>query len=147
MDKAIRSPPKPPSRSEHLLIVDDEKDTADVMKMALERAGFNVDVFYHPTTALQEFIAGKYDLVLLDVKMPVMDGFALFDHMRVLDPDLKVCFMTARSDNDEVFRRHLQDNRRVSVARKPVRVHDLVLLLRAELDAKKTGRQTPFRLE
>jgi DNA-binding response OmpR family regulator len=59
MDKAIRSPPKPPSRSEHLLIVDDEKDTADVMKMALERAGFSVDVFYHPTTALQEFIAGK----------------------------------------------------------------------------------------
>ena len=111
MDKAIRRPPKPPSRSEHLLIVDDEKDTADVMKMALERAGFSVDVFYHPTIALQEFIAGKYDLVLIDVKMPVMDGFALFDHMRVRDPDLEVCFMTARSDSDEVFRRHLQDNR------------------------------------
>jgi hypothetical protein len=67
--------------------------------------------------------------------------------MRVLDPDLKVCFMTARSDNDEVFGRHLQDNRRVSVARKPMRVRDLVLLLRAELDAKKTSRQMPFRLE
>lgn len=147
MDKAIRSPPKSPSRSEHLLIVDDEKDTADVMKMALEHAGFSADVFYHPTAALQEFIAGKYDLVLIDVKMPVMDGFSLFDRMRVLDPDLKVCFMTARDDNDEVFKRHFPDNRRVSVARKPVRVRDLVLLLRAELDARKADRETPFRLE
>ena len=132
--------------SEHLLIVDDEKDTADVIKTALERSGFSVDVFYDPVAALQEFRPGKYDLVVIDIKMPVMDGFMLFEHLRVLDPELKVCFMTASGDDDEVFKSLLQGKPRICVARKPIHVRDLALLLRAELDVKR-GRKTPFRLE
>jgi CheY-like chemotaxis protein len=67
--------------------------------------------------------------------MPVMDGFTLWDHMRAMDPELKVCFMTARSE-DELLKIRLQDRPRVCVAKKPIHVRDLVLLLRAELDIK-----------
>jgi DNA-binding response OmpR family regulator len=134
MDRAIRSP-KPPG-SERLLVVDDEKDTADVMKMALERAGFSVDVFYNPVAALQGFKAGQYNLVVIDIKMPEMDGFTLCDRLRAVDPELRVCFMTARSE-DELLKLRLQNKSRVCVAKKPIHVRDLVLLLRAELDVRK----------
>lgn len=137
MDKSSRSPSKLLAISKRLLIVDDEKDTTDVMKMALERAGFNVDAFSDPAIALQEFKIGQYDLVLLDVRMPQMDGFTLFEHMHALDPDIKVCFMTAGDDDKERLKGPFQKGPRVCVAKKPIHVHDLVLLLRAELDIKK----------
>ena len=146
MDKASRSPSKLLACSKRLLIVDDEKDTTDVMKMALERAGFSVDAFYNPAVALREFKPGQYDLVLLDVRMPEMDGFTLYEQMHALDPELKVCFMTAGGDYDESLKGSLQKRPRVYVAKKPIHVHDLVLLLRAELDVKKNS-QAPFKLE
>jgi DNA-binding response OmpR family regulator len=60
------------------LIVDDEDDVNLLFKMVLEDNGFKVDTFNDPLVALQNFRAGVYDLVLLDMVMPNMNGFELY---------------------------------------------------------------------
>ena len=55
-------------RKNRILIVDDEDDITFLFKMVLEDNGFKVDTFNHPLVALQNFTAGTYDLVLLDIK-------------------------------------------------------------------------------
>lgn len=126
---------KPSSNDARVLIVDDEKDIASTMKMGLERAGFKVDAFHEPFRALHEFMPRKYDLVLIDVKMPQMDGFALYRRLSEIDGGIKVCFMTASPD-DSIFREQLPDLQRVAIAKKPIHLKGLVQLLRAEMDAK-----------
>jgi PleD family two-component response regulator len=62
-----------------ILIVDDEPDVNFVLKIVLERVnGFKVDSFIDPESALQYFKSGLYDLAILDIKMPKMDGFELY---------------------------------------------------------------------
>ena len=128
---------KPSPNDARVLIVDDEKDIASTMKMGLERAGFKVDAFHEPFRALHEFMPRKYDLVLIDVKMPHMDGFALYRRLSEIDAGIKVCFMTAYPD-DSIFREQLPDLQRVAIVKKPIHLKGLVQLLRAEMDAKAT---------
>jgi DNA-binding response OmpR family regulator len=85
-----------------ILIVDDEDDINLLFKMVLEDNGFKVDTFNDPLTALQNFTAGAYDLLLLDILMPNMNGFELYQEIRMIDYKVKICFLTAgRIDHDE----------------------------------------------
>ena len=77
------------------MIVDDDKDTVLVLKMHLENSGCSVDTYTSPLKALSEFIPGKHDLILLDVKMPNMNGFQLYQSLRKIDNNFRVCFITA----------------------------------------------------
>jgi two-component system, OmpR family, response regulator ChvI len=81
-----------------ILLVDDEHDINLTLKIVLEGNDFNVDSFTNPLMALQSFKSGLYDLVLLDVKMPIMNGFGLCQALRNLDDKVKICFLTAASD-------------------------------------------------
>jgi two-component system catabolic regulation response regulator CreB/two-component system response regulator ChvI len=78
-----------------ILIVDDEEDITFFLKKALENYGFEITAFNDPIQALDNFNAGSYDLVLLDIKMPKMDGFELYQKLKEIDGKAKVCFMTA----------------------------------------------------
>jgi DNA-binding response OmpR family regulator len=93
------------------LIVDDEDDINLLFKMVLEDNGYKVDTFNDPLVALQNFRAGSYDLLLLDMLMPNMNGFELYQKMRILDDKAKICFLTASGINHEQFKK-----RAVSVA-------------------------------
>jgi DNA-binding response OmpR family regulator len=63
--------------------------------MALEESGFlQVEAFYDPVLALSRFKAEAYDLAILDIKMPEMDGFDLYKELRKIDHKLKICFLT-----------------------------------------------------
>ena len=85
-----------------ILIVDDEDDTNLLFKIVLEDNRFKVDTFNDPLVALQNFTAGAYDLVLLDMLMPNMNGFELYQKIRMIDYKVKICFLTAgRIDYDE----------------------------------------------
>ena len=85
-----------------ILIIDDEDDINLLFKMVLEDNGFKVDIFTDPLTALQNFTAGSYDLLLLDILMPNMNGFELYQEIRMIDYKVKICFLTAgRIDHDE----------------------------------------------
>lgn len=84
--------------TKRILVVDDECDINFTLKLVLEGSAFKVDSFIDPLVALQNFKTGLYDLVILDVKMPVMNGFGLYQEIRKLDDKVKICFLTAASD-------------------------------------------------
>ena len=73
--------------------------------MALEYHGFKVDSFNDPQEALAKFEPGLYDLVILDIKMPKMDGFELYHEIKKKDSNAKVCFLTASELYYEEFRK------------------------------------------
>jgi DNA-binding response OmpR family regulator len=87
-----------------ILIVDDEPDLTKVSTLALEYHGFKVDTFNDPQEALSKFKPGSYDLIILDIKMPKMDGFELYHEIKKKDNNAKVCFLTASELYYEEFR-------------------------------------------
>ena len=79
-----------------ILIVNDEPDITLTLEVALETIGlFDVDTFNDPESALKCFRPDFYALVLIDITMPKMDGFRLYESLKKIDPDVKVCFLTA----------------------------------------------------
>ncbi len=79
------------------MIVDDESDMNLLFKMVLEENGFKVDSFTDPLLALENFKEqdGMYDMIILDIKMPEMNGFELYRQLKKIDDKAKVCFLTA----------------------------------------------------
>ena len=88
-----------------ILVVDDEPDLTQVSALALEYHGFKVDSFNDPQEALSKFKPGSYDLIILDIKMPKMDGFELYHEIKKKDNNAKVCFLTASELYYEEFRK------------------------------------------
>ena len=78
-----------------ILIIDDEPDVILTLRMALEQNGFRTDSCSDPTLAYEKFRDGVYDLVLLDIKMPIVDGFHLYQKIKRTDTGVKICFLTA----------------------------------------------------
>jgi DNA-binding response OmpR family regulator len=80
----------------NIFMVDNEPDVNITIKMALEENGvFKVDTFNDSESALFAFEPGHYDLAILDVRMPGMNGFQLCKKLREIDKKLKICFLTA----------------------------------------------------
>jgi DNA-binding response OmpR family regulator len=80
---------------ERILVVDDESDVCFMLKEALSEDGFAVDSYKDPLLALSNFKAHSYSLVILDIRMPGLNGFALYREIRRLDKKVKICFLTA----------------------------------------------------
>lgn len=77
------------------MVVDDELDTAFSLKMHLDDSDYRVDIYTDPVEALSMFRPHYYDLILLDVRMPFMNGFQLYEKLKQIDNSCKVCFITA----------------------------------------------------
>ena len=85
------------------MVVDDEVDITTVSKLGLEEADLQVDVYNDPLLALSDYKPGIYDLLLLDIKMPGMNGFELYRKIKDIEEEEKkvkngkprVCFITA----------------------------------------------------
>jgi CheY-like chemotaxis protein len=113
--------------SNRILIVDDEPDIISVFKIILEENGFRVDSFNDPLTALSNFRPGSYDLVILDIKMPQMDGFELYQEMKKQDIKIKACFLTASEMYYEKFRKQdYCELDKTLFIRKPIENEELV---------------------
>jgi DNA-binding response OmpR family regulator len=95
---------KSSNNNSRILLVDDEKDACLVYKMVLEHNGFEVDSFEDPVLALSNFKPDFYDLVVLDIRMPGMNGFKLYLEMRKTDNKVKICFLTASEMYHEDYR-------------------------------------------
>jgi CheY-like chemotaxis protein len=112
-----------------ILVVDDEPDNTSIFTMSLEDVGFEVDAFTDPLLALSKLKSDykKYDLLILDIKMPDMNGFELYEEIRKIDNKVKTCFLTAYGEGyTEEFGRRFSSSTSVSFIRKPIRVDDLV---------------------
>jgi DNA-binding response OmpR family regulator len=124
----------PDSKEARILIVDDEQDITSILKKGLEKYGYEIDVFNDPLLALSSFRAGLYDLILLDVRMPKMDGFELYQRITQLDSKTKVCFMTAFEVYYDALRELFPDSyESLCFIRKPIAIQDFVKRISKEM--------------
>ncbi|MER5175472.1 MAG: response regulator [Candidatus Nitrosocosmicus sp.] len=110
-----------------ICFVDDEPDIILLCKIVLEEGGFEVHTFTDSLLALSSFKPGFYDLIVLDIKMPNMDGFELYKKIKEIDNKTKVCFLTASEMYYETFRKKefgLVDND--LFLRKPIENDELI---------------------
>jgi DNA-binding response OmpR family regulator len=109
-------------------LVDDESDVTYTVKKVLENNGFVVDSYNDSTLALSNFKLGLYDLLLLDIRMPKINGFELYQKIREIDSNVKICFLTASELFYEEYRR-LDAYPRLNKERfiqKPIRTEELI---------------------
>lgn len=110
-----------------VMIVDDEQDITTIFKMGLENNQFIVTTFNDPVEAFSEFRPGLYDLLILDIRMPGMNGFQLYRKIRDVDNKVKVCFLTAFDETRGEFRTSFPFLEEVKCyLKKPITVRDLV---------------------
>ena len=89
-------------KKQRILVVDDEQDILLTLQLILEQNSFNVSIFDNPLAALSNFKIGLYDLAILDIKMPQMNGFQLYEKIKQIDISTKVCFITA-AVSEEIY--------------------------------------------
>jgi DNA-binding response OmpR family regulator len=118
---------KPISKQKRILIIDDEEDVAISLSKVLEQYGFMTDFFIDPVLAYSNFKGGQYDLVILDIKMPEIDGFYLYKKIREIDSRIKICFLTATEFFHEQIRKEQGlDFKQETFLRKPIEIENLV---------------------
>jgi DNA-binding response OmpR family regulator len=120
--------------SKTILLVDDDPDVTTVFSLGLQDEGFDVYSYNDPLEALSQFRPNFYDLLLMDINMPQMNGIELTRQILELDANVKVCFITAGEANIEVLR-ELYPTRSIGCyIKKPVTIENLVKRVKAELN-------------
>jgi CheY-like chemotaxis protein len=125
-----------------LLIVDDNADITTTFKAGIEDSNNSADVNKRievytsndPVLALSEFKSNFYDLLLLDINMPDMNGFELCEKMLAIDIDVKVCFMSSGRINREALRDIYPAISVGCFIRKPVSIDYLIKRIMSEVD-------------
>ena len=122
-----------------ILIVDDEADITLSFGLALEDSGlFEVDTYNDSLVALSNYRPNSYDLLLLDIKMPEMNGFELYDQIKKLDNKVKVCLISAYDVDYDALREQFPSLEidcllPRGVIRKPIQVAKLIERIELEL--------------
>ena len=117
--------------NKRILAVDDKPDKSTIFKIVLGDSGFAVDAFNSSTEALSGFRSKYYDVLILDIKMPIMNGYELYEKVQKMDDKVKVCFLTAYGeDYTEEFKARFNlsssfADSNISFIRKPIML-DLV---------------------
>ena len=126
------------TRMKRIFLVDDDYDHTITFKMGLELAKFEVDAYNDSAIALSKFKPDYYDLLLIDVKMPKIDGFELYEKIKEIDNKVLVWFITAY----ETYYRAIKEASSTSkkemisapVIAKPIEIDKLVKQIKKELD-------------
>ena len=125
-----------------ILIVDDNADITTTFKAGIEEGNNNndankrIEVYTsnNPVVALSEFKPNFYDLLLVDINMPRMNGFELSEKILAIDLNVKVCFMSSVEINREALREIYPSLSLGCFIRKPVTIDNLIKQIRSELD-------------
>jgi DNA-binding NtrC family response regulator len=125
------------TKQTRILLVDDEPDVISTFKMGLETYGYMVDGYTDPELALANFRPNTYRLLLLDINMPKMDGFKLFQQIEKKDPKARVCFVTAYENYFEAFKEIFPDLDIGSFVRKPISIENLAKQIESRLSEAK----------
>ena len=126
-----------------LLLVEDDIDLQKVLAQYLELSGFRVYTANHGEHGLKIFKEKHVDLCILDVMMPVMDGFELATEIRKLDRSMPVVFLTAKTQKDDRLK-GLKIGADDYIT-KPFEAEELVLRLNNIL--KRAGKQGPESIQ
>src|SRR5918992_4384179 len=124
------------TKGKNILIIDDDEDINNLFKLFLEYDGYKVDAFTDPIDALYSFRKNAYDLVLLDLKMPKMNGMLLYKKLQNIDPNLLFCFITANKEYIEHLKKSIADINKV-VIYKPILLSELRSKVSSLLSEKK----------
>ena len=119
-----------------IAVVDDEPDITNVLKKGLERNGFTVDTFNDPQAALASFQPMCYDLMIIDIRMPSMNGFDLYRQVKKRDTGIKICFLTAFQIYYEEFRKMFPTIDVKAFIIKPVSISNLVNQINVAITSK-----------
>jgi DNA-binding NtrC family response regulator len=127
-----------------LLVVDDDTDIVQVLKMGLLKNRFLVDAFTNPEEALQSFKsnAESYSLLLSDMRMPALSGIQLARKVKEINPNVKVVLMTAFEIRDEEYSKVFPSSRVDGFLQKPITIRDLInkiLSLIGESESRRTN--------
>jgi CheY-like chemotaxis protein len=124
------------TEKQRILVVDDDPDIANLYKLSLEHDGFIVHSFNDPSLALSNYKTGAYSLLLLDIKMPQMSGFELYQKIRLVDDYTKVCFITAFEEYQTEFKELFPDlNEADCFIRKPIELEFLTKKVKSRLQS------------
>jgi DNA-binding response OmpR family regulator len=117
-----------------ILIVDDDPDILTTYKKGLEESElFEVDTFTDPEETLSNFKNGLYDFLIIDIRLPKMDGFELYDKMKAIDNKVKICFITAYEINYRALRQIFPEPKLECFIQKPIEIGKLVERIKSEL--------------
>ncbi|ADC91815.1 response regulator receiver domain protein [Mageeibacillus indolicus UPII9-5] len=87
-----------------LLVVEDEQDLRESIAEGLRLSGYAVDTAADGAAGEDMLAAGNYDLVVLDINLPYLDGFTLLERLRAVNKEIRVIILTARTDIDDLVR-------------------------------------------
>jgi DNA-binding response OmpR family regulator len=122
-----------------ILLVDDEPDVLESVKAGLKMHGFEVDAYDDPVKALADFRRGAYEIALLDIRMPKMNGFQLYREVLKRDGDVRVKFFTAFEEYRQEFKKAFPELDEKRFIRKPTTIKSLTQAL---LDEAKVPQRT-----
>jgi DNA-binding response OmpR family regulator len=108
-----------------ILLIDDDRDVCRIMRHGLERYGFNVTTFDDPQEALLQFEAKRYDKIVLDVRMPGIEGFHLAKKIWLMDPEAKIYFFSAFDMYESEAKVLFKDLKTSFFIKKPIAPTDL----------------------
>jgi CheY-like chemotaxis protein len=128
--------------TKRILIVDDHPDIILTFKKGLEAENeyssgkifFQVYAYDDPLLALSEFKPNFYDLLLVDVNMPKVNGFEFSEKILKLDLNVRVCYISAGEMNVEALREQYPSLSIGCFIKKPVSIENLVRRVKAELE-------------
>ena len=116
-----------------ILIVDDEPDITESFGLALEDSGFEVDKYNDPAIALASFEPNVYSLLILDIKMPKMDGFELYDKIKKIDNKVKVFFISAFDIDRAAISKKYPGLKTENFLPKPIQIPELIKRVEEQL--------------
>jgi DNA-binding response OmpR family regulator len=106
------------------MIIDDDKDITNLFATYLESNGYIVNAYTNPVEAFNNFRKNSHDLILLDLKMPTMDGMTIYHKIKEIDNNVIVCFTTADINYIKQLQKGIIDIEKI-VLYKPVLLKDL----------------------
>ena len=116
--------------------MEDASDIILTLKIILEQNGFVINSFTDPLLALSSFKPHLYDILLIDIKLPSINGFELYREIRKIDDKVKICFLTASEINYEELKKAVFPSQRDGKCfiRKPVENEALLMHLNKMLE-------------
>jgi DNA-binding response OmpR family regulator len=106
------------------MIIDDDKDITNLFSIFLEYNGYIVDAYTNPLEAFNNIRKNSHDLIILDLKMPKMDGMTLYHKIKDIDEQVIICFTTSNISYIKDLRKGIIDIEKI-VLYKPVLLKDL----------------------
>ena len=110
--------------NKRIMVIDDDTDITNLFSIFLECNGYIVNAYTNPLEAFHNFRKNSHDLIILDLKMPIMDGMTLYHKIKEIDEQVVICFTTADKNYIQQLQKDIIDIDKI-VLYKPVLLKDL----------------------